>query len=297
MSTRGWDLIVGDPWLDEADHGFGGTQLTSSLGFGSVAAGQTGTQIITVSNVGQSSTGLLLSNASILPATTAFSIGPISCSNGATSLPTTLPTGGVCVVTISYTAPASGPPPSATLTFTDNAALSNLTSTPATGGYIQSISLNGSGTTAPTPVEPPSTIPITINESIQVTDTVNPPPPSPVFVAVGSKVGSLILNATAGTQQYVATVSLSNAGNIGSGLQVTGATLNGVSSSSVPISLSMGPGGTSNITLNFPSSAGASGARVILTVKGTYSTVVLGGSTLNGSWTGSFRVTLPVSSQ
>jgi uncharacterized repeat protein (TIGR01451 family) len=144
---------------------------TSSLGFGSVAAGQTGTQILTVSDVGQSSTGLLLSNASILPTTTVFSIGPISCSNGATSLPTTLPTGGVCMVTISYTAPAAGPPPSAALTFTDNAALSNLTSTPVTGGYTQSISLNGSGTTAPTPVEPPSTIPININETIQVTDT------------------------------------------------------------------------------------------------------------------------------
>jgi YVTN family beta-propeller protein len=116
---------------------------------------------------------------------------------------------------------------------------------------------------------------------------------APPVVIIGSKLGSLVLDQTAGGGQYIATISLSNSGNIGSSLQVTGATLNGVNSTSVPITLSLLPSGTANIALNFPSSAGASGAHVVLTVKGTYSAVVAGGSTLNGSWTGSFRVVLP----
>jgi hypothetical protein len=146
---------------------------TSSLGFGSVAAGSTGTQIITVSNVGEGQTGLLLSSAAISPSGTPFSVGAITCSNGASSFSTTLPSGGACLVPISYVAPASGTPPSATITitFTDNAALSNLTSTPSGSSYTQTISLNGGGTTAPQPTEPPATVPVSDNETITVTDT------------------------------------------------------------------------------------------------------------------------------
>ena len=57
---------------------------TSSLGFGAVGAGSTGTQIITVSNVGEGQTGLTLSNA-VIPTGTPFSMGTITCSNGASS--------------------------------------------------------------------------------------------------------------------------------------------------------------------------------------------------------------------
>jgi hypothetical protein len=144
---------------------------TSGLGFGTVAAGSTGTQIITVSNVGEGQTGLLLSGAVISPSGTPFSMGAISCSNGASSFSTTLPSGGACLVTISYAAPASGTPPSATITFTDNAALSNLTSTLTGSSYTQTISLNGTGTTAPQPTEPSATVPVSDNETITVTDT------------------------------------------------------------------------------------------------------------------------------
>jgi hypothetical protein len=144
---------------------------TSSLGFGNVAAGSTGTQTITVSNIGEGQTGLALSSAVISPSGTPFTVGTINCSNGVTSFSTTLPSGGACLVTISYIAPASGTPPSATIIFTDNAALSNLTSTAGGSTYTQSITLNGSGTTAPQPTEPPATVSVSDNEVITVTDT------------------------------------------------------------------------------------------------------------------------------
>jgi hypothetical protein len=143
---------------------------TSSLGFGNVAAGTSGTQTITVSNVGIGQTGLLLSSATI-PSGTPFSIGTISCANGASSFSTTLPSGGACQVPISYAAPASGTPPSATITFTDNAALSNLTSTLSGSSYTQTILLNGAGTPTPQPTEPLATIPVSDSETITVTDT------------------------------------------------------------------------------------------------------------------------------
>jgi hypothetical protein len=122
-------------------------------------------------------------------------------------------------------------------------------------------------------------------------------PPVILHVTIGSKLGSIILDPTAGVQQYVATVALSNGGNIAGNVQVTGATLNGVSSTSVPISLTLGPAGSANVTLNFPSNAGASGTPVVLSIKGTYSASETGGGSLNGSWTGEFRVTLPASTQ
>jgi hypothetical protein len=144
---------------------------TSSVGFGTVAAGSTGSQIITVSNVGEGQTGLMLSGAATSPSGTPFSIGTITCSNGASSFSTTLPSGGACQVPISYVAPASGTAPSATITFTDNAALSNLTSTPSGSSYAQTILLNGGGTTAPQPTEPSATVPVTDNETITVADS------------------------------------------------------------------------------------------------------------------------------
>ncbi|HYL84030.1 MAG TPA: SBBP repeat-containing protein, partial [Candidatus Angelobacter sp.] len=98
-----------------------------SLGFGSVAAGQTGTQSITLSDIGQAPLGLSATGISPNPA---FSISQIACSNGATSLPTNLPVGGACTFTIFYLAP-SGPAPTTAITFTDNAALSNIPSAPS----------------------------------------------------------------------------------------------------------------------------------------------------------------------
>jgi hypothetical protein len=145
---------------------------TSSLGFGYVTPGATGTQVITISNVGGGPTGLTLSSAVISPQGTPFTLGPVSCSNGSTSLSTTLPSGGACMVAISYAAPISGTP-SGFITFTDNTGLSNLTTTLVGGtNYTQTISLNGAGTTTPQPAEPLATVPLNINETINVNDQV-----------------------------------------------------------------------------------------------------------------------------
>lgn len=266
----------------------------SSVGFGTVASDATAARVVTVSNIGVGSTGLALTKAAM--SSSAFTLGPITCSNGASSLPTTLPSGGACTVTITLSGPA---PSGATITFTDNAALSNVTSTASGSSFTQSIPLIGSSMSITLP-PPPSTVAIpTIDEPIMVNDTVaikvTSPPSS--TVTIGSKLGSIILDPTAGVQQYIATVALSNGGNIAGNIQVISATLNGVSSTSVPISLTLGSADSASITLNFPSSAGTSGTLVVLSIKGTYSASEPGGISLNGSWTGEFRVTLPASTQ
>jgi hypothetical protein len=138
-----------------------------SLGFGGIAAGQRATLPLTVSNIGQANLSLAVTSPG-LP----FSISQVACSNGASSLPTTLPSMGACVLSITYLAP-SGTPPNGTITFTDNSPLSNVISTSLSGlNYTQSIPLQGAGSST-SPLGPPSltvTIP-TINETITVTDT------------------------------------------------------------------------------------------------------------------------------
>jgi len=199
---------------------------TSSLGFGNVAAGTTGTQNITVSNIGVGQTGLLLSSAVISPLGTPFSIGTISCSNGAGSFSTTLPSGGACLVPISYAAPSSGTPASATITFTDNAALSNLTSTLSGSSYTQTISLNGGGTTAPQPTEPPATVPVSDNETITVTDTeMFPDVADSETITVSDQVSVTVIQSQTITFGPAPTVVVGGRGTLsataGSGLPVT----------------------------------------------------------------------------
>ena len=100
-----------------------------------------------------------------------FTITQTVCSNGATSLPTTLPSGGACTLTISYTQPPDARSDTGTIVFTDNAALSSPASVRTGANYTQTISLNGGGSSTG-PLLPPSatvTIP-TINEMITVTD-------------------------------------------------------------------------------------------------------------------------------
>jgi len=140
-----------------------------SLGFGSVTAGQTATQPLTLSNIGESP--LTLTSATISSGS-AFTISQMLCSNGAASLPTTLPAGGACLLTISYTAPAQGSPtPTATITFTDSAALSNLTSTKVGSSFTQSLALSGAGSTASAPPPPPAIVSVMDTETITTTDT------------------------------------------------------------------------------------------------------------------------------
>lgn len=142
---------------------------TGSLGFGSVPAGQTGTQVLAVSNAGQGQTPLAL--GAPLFSNSAFALSSVSCSNGAASLPANLASGAECILVISYTAPA-GNAATGTITFADNAALSNLTSAAAGSSFTQTVALNGSGTTTPPPALPPAVVSIPlINETISVQDS------------------------------------------------------------------------------------------------------------------------------
>ena len=131
-----------------------------SLGFG----GQSQMLPLTVSNLGQAN----LSLDSVAPLASPFSIAQIACTNSASSLPTTLPPAGACIFSISYAAPPSGTP-TGTITFTDNAALSNVTSTAAASNFTQSIPLSGAGTSTPPSAAPQATA--SINETITATDT------------------------------------------------------------------------------------------------------------------------------
>jgi len=131
--------------------------------------GQSGSQTLEVSSIGL--TSLILDSATI-SGSSQFTITQIACLNFATSLSTTLSSGGACNFTISYTPSATPATDAATLVFTDNAALSNLTTTAAGANYTQSISLSGSGTDTTPPPPPSATVTIpTINETITVTDT------------------------------------------------------------------------------------------------------------------------------
>jgi hypothetical protein len=100
-----------------------------------------------------------------------FAVMQISCTNSSTSLSTVLPSGGVCAITIDYAASVTPANDNGVFTITDNAALSNVASTPAGSSYTQSFALNGSGTTTPPLPSPPAVVPVMDNETITVTDT------------------------------------------------------------------------------------------------------------------------------
>jgi uncharacterized repeat protein (TIGR01451 family) len=137
----------------------------SSLGFNNTVQS---VQSLTVSNVGQAPLRFIVSYSISL----GFTVGPILCSDGTTSMPTSLLSGGQCTFIITYV----GPSTSGTITFIDNAALSSPASTQSVPNYAQTIRLNGAAPSS-VAIGPPSatvTIP-TINEPIQVTDTFVPP--------------------------------------------------------------------------------------------------------------------------
>jgi len=140
-----------------------------SLGFVGVTPGQTVTQTLTVASVGLRS--LAISAEGITQdASNSFSVTHVLCSDGTSSITETILSGGECTLTISYTPPASGTPNGA-ITFTNNAALSNLTSTASGPNFTQTLTLSSTVATTASPADPPTTIPISITEPIQVTDT------------------------------------------------------------------------------------------------------------------------------
>jgi hypothetical protein len=125
---------------------------SASVGFGTVPPGQTASQSLNLSNFGDAP--LVLSSAAVSQ-NPPFSLDQTTCTNGAASLPTALPAGGVCSFSISFLAPA-GPPPNGTITFADNAANGNVAGVFAGGSFSQTIPLRGSGTSAT-----PQALPVT----------------------------------------------------------------------------------------------------------------------------------------
>lgn len=137
-----------------------------SLGFG----GSSGTQSVTLSNIGE---GVLTLESVAAPSNPAFVISQVSCSNSNASFPSfpiTLPAGAVCSFTITYTAP-SGAAASGNIVFTDTSGLSNLTSTLSGPYFTQLLPLGGSGTTTAGGPTPLATVPVSVQEQINVTDT------------------------------------------------------------------------------------------------------------------------------
>ena len=134
-----------------------------ALGYGNTS----GTQAITLSNVGQGALTLLEPPAI---SGSAFSPGSILCWDGTTSWPSTLPSGGACTLSVTYngTAGATG-----ALTFTDSAGLSNALQGAQLSptSYTQIVALSGSGTNTTAP-PPSATVAIpTVMENIAVSDT------------------------------------------------------------------------------------------------------------------------------
>ncbi len=178
-----------------------------AVGFG----GQSGNQSLTLSNIG-------LAPLMLVSATTStgspFSITQVTCSNGATSASTTLPSGGACTFTISYTASATPATDSDNLVFADGAALSNLTTTAAAPNFKQSIPLSGPGFTTAPPAPPLATIPIpTVPETITVSDQVYV---TPLIGVVGVPAAafsdsSLGFNSTVGAVQNLTVANVGQA--------------------------------------------------------------------------------------
>jgi hypothetical protein len=251
--------------------------------------GQSGSQTLEVSSIG--STSLTLDSATI-SGSPQFTITQIACLNFATSLSTTLSSGGACNFTISYTPSATPATGAATLVFTDNAALSNLTTTAAGANYTQSISLSGSGIDTTTPPPPSATVTIpTINETITVTDIPTVTSVTPVIKIGIASINPYSIAAGAGT--YTVTVTLTNDGNVlVNEVTMLKATLSGLGALSFPSGTTLGslaPGASASFVATFSNSAGAAGKSVPLSFSGSY----VAGS-LSGNWSVSLRsVTLP----
>jgi probable HAF family extracellular repeat protein len=168
-----------------------------SLGF----SGQSGSQTVTVSDIGLGS--LTLASATI-SGSPQFAISQIACSNSASSFSTTLPSGGVCTLTIGYTASATPANDNGTLSFADNAALSNILSVPAGPSYTQSLAFSGGGSTIAPPPPPPAVIPVMDNETIYVTDTESfPDVVDAELIHVTDTITLTVLNTSVGTNLTV----------------------------------------------------------------------------------------------
>ena len=262
---------------------------TGTVGFGNPQAGGSSNQFIGVANLG--STSLDLTAVSI-PSAASFTVSRPSCSNGDSSLPTTITLGGSCQFTVSYIAPPVGAAANASLIFTDNSTFSNIPSRSSGGAnFTQTVALSGSGTTALTPPLP-TVVSAEIADQITVMDApIGALAPSPT-VTVGPAATNPT-SITTGTGTYIVNATLTNGGNVAIGeLALLKASLGGLGALTFPAGTTLSnlaPGASATFTATFSNSAGTAGKGVPLSLSGTYAA-----GSLSGNWTVSFRsVTLP----
>jgi uncharacterized repeat protein (TIGR01451 family) len=171
----------------------------SSLGFGGTVGS---VQTLTLSSVGGAP--LTLIGSPII--SSGFTVSPPICSS---PLSAGLPIGGQCLYTLTYT--GGGGSTSGTIVFSDNAALSNVTSTPVTGGYTQTIQLNAAGSDSAPLGLPSATVNIgPITENITVSDA-----PSGSATYAASKLSVTFTNTKylLGTKTVTTTAKLTNLGS------------------------------------------------------------------------------------
>ena len=239
------------------------------LGFG----GQSGSQTVAVSGIGQAP--LTLASVAI-SGNSQFTIALISCSNSATSFPTQLPAGGVCTVTINYAASATPANDIASIVFMDNAALSNLATTPSGANYMQSVPLTGEGTNIGPPPPPPAVIPLVDNETVHVADSQSfPDVLDSETITVSDQVTINVISTTTttsisapgipyGTPGSV-TVSVTSSGGVPSGsvtLSVDGGIASSVALSGGAATFSLGAlnAGSHSLSATFPAQGGFTGS-------------------------------------
>jgi hypothetical protein len=262
---------------------------------------QGGSQTLTVSDIGLAPLTLDSYTPLTGPGSAQFSVTLVSCSDLATSLPTTLPSGGACAFNITYTPSANPEYDNATLTFTDDASLSNLTPTGSNG--TQSITLSGSGTSSTVPGAPPATIQVPTsgpdNETITVSDQVLVSATGPVVSLSPTSLSfpGQLDDSTSSPQ----TVTLTNTGN--TNLNFTSISISAPfvldtsettcslstpvtagSTCTVAVSFSPTTGGAQTGTLSFGDNAGTSPQTVSLSGSGeTFLLSVATGSSLSAT--------------
>lgn len=251
---------------------------SGGLGFG----GQSGTQTVTVSDIGQAP--LTLASATV-SGSVQFNIAQISCSSGATSLSTQLPAGGVCTVTINYAASATPAQDIATLTFNDNAALSNLLTAPSGTSYTQSVPLSGGGTNIGPPPPPPATVSVIDNEMVHVQDQVNLATLQAITVTPAN---STIVNGA--TQSFTATGTFSDGSKQNlTGLVTWSSSSLGVATMKGNIATGVGFGQTTIIA-----TLGSVQGSTSLTVRVPFLRISAASSSIAKSVNGGYNVTISV---
>jgi hypothetical protein len=140
----------------------------AQLSFGNTTENSPQTQTVTVTNTGNASLILALVTLNASGSNFfGFSYTQVVCNGAAASFPATLSSNQSCTVTVQFD-PTSAGNLTSSLNFFDNAGPgeSNLQSAASGSGFLQAVSLSGTGVAPPPPV-----VSVVDNEAITVTDT------------------------------------------------------------------------------------------------------------------------------